>query len=135
MLNILTLLAASEAGGAVKRNVRAVGYFAVAACTGLIGLVFLLVAARDALLPQMGLVMANLSVGGAMLLLGLVFLLVGQSVRKRRNRSSAFNSTAAIVAAPLAARVVGKGINVATLSIAGVMLAGAAIGHYLANRD
>ena len=134
MLNMLTLLAASEAGGAVKRNVRAVGYFAVGACAGLIGLVFLLIAARDALLAHMTLVMANLAVGGSMLVLGLILFLIGQYVRKRRNRSNAFASTA-LVAAPFAARMVGKHVNVATLSVAGVLLAGAAVGHFLTRKD
>lgn len=134
MLNMLTLLAASEAGGAVKRNVRAVGYFAVGACAALLGLVFLLIAARDSLLPHMTMVMANAVVGGGMLAIGLVLVLIGQYVRKRRGAPSALASTA-LVAAPFAARMVGKRINVGTIAVAGVILAGAALGNYLTRKD
>lgn len=134
MLNMLTLLAASEAGGAVKRNVRALGYFAVAGCAMVLGTAFLLLAGRDALLPHMTPAMANLAVGGGMLLVGIVLLLIGQYVRRRRSGTSALASTA-IVAAPLAARVVGKGINVATITVAGVVLGAAVLGHMLTKKD
>lgn len=133
MLNALTLLAATEMGGAVKRNVRAVCYYAVAAGAGVVGLFFLLLAGRDALLPQLGPVMANVAVGGGMLALALLIYLIGYVIRNRRSRTSPLASSA-IVAAPFAAKMVGKRINLATLSVAGVMLAGAAIGHYLGRK-
>lgn len=134
MLNVLTLLAASEAGSAVKRNVRAAGYYAVAACAGVIGLVFLLIAARDALLPEFGLVVANLIVGGTMVVVGLLFAVIAHYARKRRGGSSALASTA-LVAAPLAARALGKGVNGTALGVIGMLLAGAAAGHFLTRKE
>lgn len=132
MFRGLSLLAMSEVGGLVKRNMRALVYYAAAAAAALIGVVFILQAIHAWLLTRLSPMEANLVIAGAMLALGLVLYAVGRHSAKRK--SSPPLSSAAMVAAPLAAGFVGRNVSYATLAVAAMVTAGVIFGRMI-SRD
>ena len=72
MWSNLALLAANEVGGAFRRNVTAVAFYAVSGITALTGLVFGLVAASSWLGTRMSAIEANLTIAGALLALAII---------------------------------------------------------------
>ena len=126
----LLLLAFSELGGTVRRNVTVLTLYGVGAVIGLVGLLFALLASRAWLEQHMSMIAANLLIAGILFGLALVVGLVGFFVSRQRRTPSPLASTA-LIAAPYAARLVGRKLNLGTLAVIGVMATGAVIGRQL----
>jgi hypothetical protein len=104
MLKAMSLFAASEAGDAVSRRLRLLGYFCLAAFFLAIGLVFGLMCLRDYLALRTGIIEANGLIALLMIVLGLIVVLVGKGIANRRKRASL--ASVALVTVPLAARYI-----------------------------
>lgn len=122
MWKALSILAAGEAGSAIKRNLTVLAIYAAAGVVALIGAVFGLVLLQDWLSLRMPALQAGLIVTGGLFGFALVLALVAV-VAGRRRRSSPSLATAALVAAPVAAKMVGGRLNLATIAVlsAGVL--------------
>jgi hypothetical protein len=131
MWNGLSLLAASELGAMLKRNLRALSFYVASALMAIIGLVFVLQAAYSWLLFNMSPVSASLVIAAAMLVLAGILILVGHFAGQRKNGPSALAS-AALVAAPLATRMIGRKVSYGTIAVAGVVAVGVIIGRMIA---
>ncbi len=131
MLKALSLLAASELGGALTRRLRAVPYFAVGALLFLFGFWFLLDLAHTWLTMRMSSMAASGALAAALLVLAGVLFAVGYSVKERPRTAASPLTTSALVAAPFAARFLGKRLRFGTVAVAGVVAAGAILGRYV----
>jgi hypothetical protein len=131
MLKGLSLLAASEMGGALSRNFRAIPFLLGGAVLLLFGFGFLLDLAHGWLALRMGGVAASGIVAAVLLTLAGILLIAGQSIRNRRSRSPSALTTSALVAAPFAARILGGKLTLGAVLVAGVVTAGAMMGRYL----
>jgi len=127
----LSLLAANEVGAAVKRNVTALLYYAVAALIALVGIVFVLMGLHGWLSQQMSSVAASFVLAAALLVLAVIVASVGAYVKKRREQRAIMAKAAALMAAPLAAKVSTNKTGLTTLVIGGVVLAGVLLGRQL----
>ncbi len=126
----LSFLAASEAGEAFRRNMRAAVATCAAAITGFTALIFGLVALNAWLVQRFTAVEASLMVGGGLLAVSVVFLITAAYIRRSRKASSALASTA-IVAAPIALRLIGGRLDFKAVGMAGVLALGAIVGRQL----
>ena len=127
----LSLLAASEFGGVLKRNLRALACYVASAVVALIGLVFALQAAHSWLEWRMSPIAASLVIAASLLAFALILILAGQLVARRRRGASPLASTA-LVAAPFAARMIGRKVSYGTVAIAGVVAMGVVLGRLMA---
>lgn len=127
MMKGLTLLAAQEIGGSVKRRMTAIGTFVAAGIVGGAGVIYALNALRDWLSTQFTMLQANLIVAGGLGIVAIILVLVG-GAQKRRPASSGTATSAALLAAPLAVKTIGK-LNVGTIATIGVLAAGAYLGR------
>jgi hypothetical protein len=127
----LSLLAATDIVGTVKRNLNALVYFAIAAVLVLIGIIYALQALHYWLAFRIGVVGSSLVLAAVLLMVGGILMLVGQSVRERRQPPTSKLTAGAMMAAPFAARMVGRRVSVATIAVAGVVAIGALIGRQL----
>jgi hypothetical protein len=125
----LSLLAATELGGMLKRNLRAVAYYAASALVAVIALVFMLQAAHAWLVSHMSTINASLVIAAVMLGIAGILLLVGHFVAGRKR--SSLTSTA-LVAAPFAARMIGRKVSYGTIAVAGVIAMGVVVGRLMA---
>ncbi len=126
----LSFLAATEAGEAFRRSLRAAIATAVAAITGLTGLVFALVALHAWLVQRFTPVEASLMIAGGLIVVSLVFIIIAGVIRRSRKPTSALASSA-IVAAPMALRLIGGRLDFKAVGIAGVLALGAIVGRQL----
>ena len=126
----LSLLAVSELGGTVRRNVTVLTLYGVGLIIGLMGVVFALLASQVWLERHMSTMSAQLLIAAALFVLAAIVVLVGIYISRRRRTPSPIASTA-LIAAPFAARIVGRKINLGTLTMLGVIAAGAVIGRQL----
>jgi hypothetical protein len=131
MFKALSLLAASELGGAVSRNVRAVPYFALGVLALLIGSGFLLDLAHAWLSLRMSPMAASGVLAAVLFTVAGIFLLVGLSIKNRRQPQVSPLTTSALIAAPFAARFLGTRLRFGTVAVAGVVAAGAVLGRFL----
>ena len=130
MMKGLTLLAAQEIGGSVKRRMTAMGLFAAAGIVGLTGVIYALNALRDWLSTQFTTLEANLMVAGGLIVVAAILVVVGIA-RKRRPAGNGAATSAAILAAPLAVKTIGR-LNIGTIATIGVLAAGAYLGRQAA---
>ena len=130
MINGLSLLAVSDAAGSVRRQIKALPWFAAGAVIGLFAAATLLEAAHAWLTPLMGPVAAHLVIGAFLLVLGGVLAAVGMVIKSRKIKRDGMTTTA-LVAAPIAARLMRQHAVVPALAVAGVLAAGAAVGRIL----
>lgn len=126
----LSYLLASEAGDAVRRHVRAALFLAVGLLAGLIGIVFGLLALHTWLLSRMSSIEASLLIAAGLAVVSIVFIVVALMVRKARRQASGMTSTA-IVAAPLALKMLAGRSQIKTLGVIGVVALGAMLGRQL----
>lgn len=126
----LSLLVANEFGLAFRRNAMAMALYAVAGLVFLMGVMFVLLALRDWLGLHMSAIEAGLVVAAGLLCLAAVVALAGVYVKRRRRSSAALASTA-ILAVPVAARMIGRRVTVGTVAVMGVVALGALLGRQL----
>jgi hypothetical protein len=131
MWNGLSLLAATEFGSMLKRNLRAITYYVASALIAGIALVFLLQATHSWLVLHMSTIWASLLIAAVMLLFAGLLLLIGHDAGKRKSAPSPLASTA-LVAVPFAARMIGKRISLGTVAVAGVVAIGVVLGRLIA---
>jgi hypothetical protein len=130
MMKGLTLLAAQEIGGSVKRRATAIGYFVAAGIVGGAGSIYALNALRDWLGTQFTGLQANLMVAGGLIVIAVSLAIVGYA-QKRRPANNSTATSAAILAAPLAVKTIGR-LNIATITTIGVLAVGAYLGRQAA---
>jgi hypothetical protein len=130
----LALLAANEVGGVFRRNVTAVAFYAASGITALTGGVFGLVAAHSWLSTRMSGIEASLSIAGALLALAMLIASIGYFMKNRRRSRGEVTSTA-LIALPLAARIVTSRVSWGTMTVAAIMAAGVLLGRQLGDKD
>jgi hypothetical protein len=127
----LSFLAATELGALLKRNLRAFGYYSAGALVAVIGVIFSLQAAHSWLTLRMDTISASLLIAAVMLFAAGILVIVGQFAAKRTNKSTALASSA-LIAAPFAARLVGRKVSYGTIVVAGVVTMGVVLGRLMA---
>jgi hypothetical protein len=127
MLNAFSLFAASEAGDAVNRRIKLLGYFGLAAFLFGIGTVFAVISLRDAIALETSLIAANGLVALLMILLGLFVIVIGRALARRHKRRRFANM--ALVMAPLAARSIASRSTLSSVALIAVVAAGAYLGR------
>lgn len=133
MLKGLSLLAASELGVMISRNIKALVFYTGAAVAGIMSLIFVLMAAYSWLLMHMSSIMANLVIAGGLLVLAGSLVLIGNYIKHRARPASAM-ATTALVALPLAAGVLARKPALSTFILAGVVAMGAIAGRYVVRK-
>ncbi len=133
----LSLLATTEISSVIKRNVAAFAYYGVAVVAALFALVYLVEAAHFWLTLRMSPLAASLVIAAVFLAIAVLLMLIGMMVRNAKPKPSARSSltASALVAAPVAARLFGKRLQLGTVAVAGVVAVGAALGRYLGTRS
>ncbi len=134
MWNSLALLAANEVGGRFRRNLAAVAFYAASGIVALIGVVFGLVAVHFWLSTRMSEIEASLSIASALLVLAMVIAGIGYFMKNRRRTRTEVTSTA-LIALPIAARLVTSRISWGTMTVAAIMAAGVLLGRQLGDKD
>jgi hypothetical protein len=124
----LSLLAANELGGVVKRNVVAVVFYAVASAFVVMGMIFLLLSLQIWLTLYMTEIEANLLIGSTLLFIALVIASVGYAMKRQRKSASAIASTA-LIALPLAAQLVPTRVRMGTMALFAVMATAVVLGR------
>jgi glucose uptake protein GlcU len=132
--NSLALLAANEVGGMFRRNVTALAFYAASGITALGGVAFGLVAAHLWLSTRMSGIEASLSIAGALLVLATVIAGIGYFMKNRRRTRTEVTSTA-LIALPIAARLVTSRVSWGMMTVAAVMAAGVLLGRQLGDKD
>ncbi len=134
MFKGLSILAATEAAGNVRRLARALPWFAAGAVIGLLGISALMQAAHGWLSQQMSPIEAHMVIAAVLLISGAIVAAAGAYVRTHRTRPDAMTTTA-LLAVPAAARFVSRRLPLGPVAIAGVVAAGALLGRFLGNRN
>jgi hypothetical protein len=130
MLKGLTFLAASEIRGTIRRKVNGYLLYAIGAVVALIGIFYVLSAIHFALLTRMSPIAASLVIAAALLAVAGILFLAGHAAEQRKVTNSSMTAKA-MLAAPLATRVVGGKVNLGTLAVAGVVAIGALLGRQI----
>lgn len=131
MFKGLSLLAATELGGVISRNLRAVPYFVFGALIFLFGFGFLLDLAHTWLTLRLSPMAASGVLAAVLLTVAAISLIIGYSIKARRPATTSSLTTTALIAAPFAARFMGTRLKVGTMAVAGVVAAGAILGRYI----
>jgi hypothetical protein len=126
----LSFLAASEAGESLRRSMRSAVAMVASAIAAFTGVVFALVALHAWLSQRMTFIEASLVISAAFLFLALVFFIIAGFIRRSRRPASAL-ATSAIVAAPIALRLIGSRLDLRAVGIAGMLTLGAILGRQL----
>lgn len=122
---------ASEISGTVRRNATVIGLFAFAALLLLCAGGYALDAAHTLLTARYGAVAASLWVAGGLVLAALIAFCVGLFVRNRPRQPRPVAATAALAAAPLAARVLSSRTGWRVAALAGIGVLGTILGRQL----
>lgn len=130
MFKGLSLLAMTEAAGSLRQQVRALPWFAAGALIGLFAVATLLEAAHSWLSLRMSPVSAHLVIGVVLLTVGGTLAAIGMAIRSRKQKRDGLTTTA-LVAAPVAAQLVGRHAAMPALVVVGVVAAGAMVGRLL----
>ncbi len=112
----------------VNRQVNAIICYAVAGLVGLGAVIFGLIAAQSWLLTTMSPIAANLIIAAILLVLALIIGAVGSYIANSQPKSEPV-AAAAIIAAPMAARVLAKNANFGTIVLGAVLAGGLIIGR------
>jgi hypothetical protein len=126
----LSFLAATEAGEVLRRHIRAAAIASFGILAGVAALAFGLIALHAWLLQRFTPVEASLMIAAGLVLVCVAFLMIAVFVRRSRKYPSALASTA-IVAAPMAVRLIGGRLNFKAVGIASVLALGAIVGRQL----
>jgi hypothetical protein len=126
----LSLLAATEAGEVLRRHIRAAAIAGFGILAGMAGLVFGLIALHAWLLQRFTPIEASLMIAAGLVFVCMTFLLIAVFVRRSRKNPSALAATA-LVAAPMAARLIGGRLDFKVVGIASVLALGAIVGRQL----
>lgn len=123
----LALLAANEMGGAVRRRAMAIGFYVFASIIALIAGVFGLNALHTWLSYQYTDILASLMIAGGLLVLALILAVIGLY---QKHRSTATDGTsAALMAAPIAATLIGRKLSAGSVAVIATLVAGAVLGR------
>jgi hypothetical protein len=133
MLKGLSLLAASEAGAAVRRNLRWAALILAASLVAIGAIVFGLIALHSWLLMSLSPVEASLVIAAGLGIVALVLLIAAVWVRRSRRSASPLAATA-LVMAPTAMRLAARRLEPAAIGVAAVIAIGAIIGRSLARK-
>ena len=112
----------------VNRQVNALICYAVAALIALGAVVFGLIAAQAWLLVSLNPVVANLVIAAVLLVLALIMAFVGSYIAKAQLKPNV-GAAAALVAAPIAARVLAKNTSFGTIALGAVLVGGLILGR------
>jgi hypothetical protein len=132
MLGGLGAYIASEVSGAVRRNVIVYGLYGFGALLVLCAGGYALNALHTVLLASYGAVAASLWIAGGLLLAGLISFGIAVYV-KSRPRPARPLATTALVAAPIAAKLLGSKLSWRTAALGGVVVLGAILGRQFFN--
>ncbi|AMJ62534.1 hypothetical protein [Bosea sp. PAMC 26642] len=119
---------ASEVSGAVRRNLIVYGLYGFAGLLVLCAGGYALNALHSVLLFRYGAVAASLWIAGGLLVAGLISFGIAISV-KNRKRPSRPMATTALMAAPVAAKLLGSKMSWRTVLVGGVIVLGAVLGR------
>ena len=131
MFKGLSLLAASELGGTVSRNLRAMPYFAIGALIFLVGFGFLLAFGHMWLSVRMGAMAASGVLAAILMSAAGVALLIGHTIKDTKPVGPSPLTASALIAAPVAVRFLGGRLRLGSVALAGVVAAGAILGRSL----
>lgn len=134
MWNNLAQLAASEFGGMIRRNMTAIAFYTAACITALTGFVFALIAGHFWLRYRVSDIEASLIIAGALLVLAAVIVGFGYFLKNRRRSNSEMASTA-LMALPIAARLVTSRANWGTMTVAAILTAGVLLGRRIGDKS
>ena len=123
---------ASEVSGAVRRNVIVYGLYGFGALLMLCAGGYALNALHTVLLARYGTVAASLWIAGGLLLAGLISFGVAAYVKNRRRPARPLAATA-MVAAPVAAKLLGSKLTWRAAALGGVVVLGALLGRQFFN--
>lgn len=119
---------ASEVSGVVRRNLIVYGLFGLSALLMLCAGGYALNALHTVLELRHGPVAASLWIAGGLLVVSLFFVGLALIVKNRRRPPRPY-ATAAMAAAPVAAKLVGSRLSWRTALIGGVVVLGAVLGR------
>lgn len=134
----LSLLAASEVGGAVRRNVAIYTVYGIALVALIAAGGFVAAAAHVLLAERYGTAIASLILAGVLLVAALALMLTGLYLRHRSRRKTALATTALMVApavAPTAIRALASSSALGVGVVAGAVALGALAGRKLVKND
>ena len=120
----------SEVSGVVRRNVTVYGLFGLAALLMLCAGGYALNALHTVLVLRYGAVAASLWIAGGLFLAGLLALGMAAIVKNRR-RPPRPAATAALAAAPLAAKLIGSRLSWRMALAGGIVVLGAILGRQI----
>lgn len=130
MFKGLSLLAMTEAAGSLRQQFRALPWFAAGALIGLFAVATLLEAAHAWISLRMSPVSAHLVIGMVLLTMAGTLAAIGVVIKSRKRKRDGLTTTA-LVAAPIAARLVRTHAAMPALAVAAVVAAGAVVGRLL----
>lgn len=133
MLRLLFQLAASEGSVVLRHRMMTLAYYAAALVLGLAAFAFMLMGVHAWLSLSMSWIAASFALAAGLLLLAVIVAGIGAYVgaRRRRREQAALAAAATLLAAPLAARVAASKASLGLIALAGVAVAGAALGRKL----
>jgi hypothetical protein len=120
----------SEVSGVVRRNVTVYGLFGLAGLLMLCAGGYALNALHTVLVLRYGAVAASLWIAGGLFLAGLLALGMAVIVKNRR-RPPRPAATAALAAAPLAAKLIGSRLSWRMAAAGGIVVLGAILGRQI----
>lgn len=123
---------ASEISGAVRRNLIVYGLYALAVLLVLCSCGYALHALHTVLALSYGAVAASLWIAGGLLLSAFISFGVGAYVRSRKRPARPL-ATTALVAAPVAAQLLGSKLGWRAALVGGVVVLGAILGRQFFN--
>jgi len=133
-LRVLSHLLASEASAIMRRKLTMLGLYALAAVLVLAAFCFVLMGLHAWLSVElMSSIAASFLLAAALLVLALLIGGIAAYVnsRRRKQERAALAATAALISAPLAARVATTKVGLGLIALVGVTVAGAALGRRL----
>jgi hypothetical protein len=131
MFKGLSLLAATELGNVVSRNLRAMPFFILGGLILVVGFGFLLALAHTWLALELGSMAASGVIAVTLMACAALLLMIGSSIKAKQPKATSALTTTALLAAPLAATFMGTKLKVGTVAVAGVIAAGALVGRFL----
>jgi hypothetical protein len=131
MLGGLGSFIAAEVSGTVKRNATVIGLFAFAALLLLCAGGYALNALHIVLTERYGAVAASLWIAGGLLFAALIAFCIGLFVRNRPRPARPVAATAALAAAPFAAKMLTSKTGWRVAALAGIGVLGTILGRQL----
>ena len=124
---------ASEVSGSVRRNLTIYGLFAAAALLFLCAAGYALAALHTVLALRYGPVAASLWIAGGLALAAILALCTALYIKNRKRPARPIPASAALAAAPLAAKLVTSKIGWRVVALGGIAVLGTILGRQLFN--